>query len=114
VPEFGQSKRRRTGQVVGALLIKNPPAAEGNLLEEVEIGWHLRKSAWGKGYATEAARAGLDYARDRLALDRIIAVVFKENERSVAVTKRLGMTPRGPSDRYYGVTLELFELTLAD
>jgi RimJ/RimL family protein N-acetyltransferase len=61
---------------------------------EVEIGWRLHPSAWGHGYATEAARAALT-ASTHLHLDRIIAIIDTRNTRSIAVATRLGMSPEG-------------------
>jgi ribosomal-protein-alanine N-acetyltransferase len=102
-------EEREKGAVVGAILVKHLPDAEGIPTEDLEIGWHLRKSAWGNGYATEAGLAGLSYAFGVLSEPVVYAVVYAENVRSIAVTQRLGMTPLGPTDRYYGVNLELFE-----
>jgi len=58
----------------------------------VEIGWRLARGAWGHGYATEAARACVDYGFDKLGLHEILAVAAKGNIRSHAVMRRLGMT----------------------
>jgi RimJ/RimL family protein N-acetyltransferase len=98
------------GQVVGALLVKNLPDAENTPTPDMEVGWHLRRSAWGNGYATEAAAGGVQYAFHSLRVPVLYAVVKPENTRSIAVTRRLGMKPLGQTDRYYGETLELFEL----
>lgn len=93
------------GTLVGATLLKPLPEAE-----EVEVGWHLGTAHQGKGYATEGARGALAHGFDDVGLDVVYAVVVKENAASVAVTRRLGMTYEGPTDRYYGRTLELFSL----
>jgi RimJ/RimL family protein N-acetyltransferase len=58
----------------------------------IEIGWRLARSAWGHGYATEAAQAALRYGFDVLELPEILAVTMARNERSQAVMRRLGMT----------------------
>ncbi|MFD7416419.1 GNAT family N-acetyltransferase [Kitasatospora purpeofusca] len=58
----------------------------------VEIGWRLARSAWGRGYATEAARAVLAFGFDTLELPEILAVTTATNLRSQAVMTRLGMT----------------------
>jgi RimJ/RimL family protein N-acetyltransferase len=94
------------GTLVGAILLKPLPDAD-----EVEVGWHLGKEHWGKGYATEGGRGAVTYGFDVLGLDAIYAVVVPENAASIAVARRLGMTPEGLTDRYYGRTLELFSLT---
>lgn len=58
----------------------------------VEIGWRLARSAWGHGYATEAARATLDFGFQTLGLAEILAVTTSANRRSQAVMERIGMT----------------------
>ena len=59
---------------------------------EVGLFWALFPDHWGKGYATEAARAMVSYAFDELELARIIATTEHDNVRSIGVMKRLGMT----------------------
>ncbi|KOT59148.1 MULTISPECIES: GNAT family N-acetyltransferase [Streptomyces] len=65
----------------------------------VEIGWRLARSAWGQGYATEAARAALAFGFDTLELPEILAVTTATNTRSQAVMRRIGMT-RNPTDDF--------------
>jgi RimJ/RimL family protein N-acetyltransferase len=55
-----------------------------------EIGWRLKRSAWGKGYATEAARAILDHAFGTVGSRRVVAATHSENKRSKRVVERLG------------------------
>ncbi|MFF1698231.1 GNAT family N-acetyltransferase [Streptomyces sp. NPDC058257] len=57
---------------------------------EIEIGWRLGRAAWGKGYATAAALAAVERVRAAGVRD-VVAVVDAGNERSAAVTRRLGM-----------------------
>ena len=59
---------------------------------EHAIGYILRTDCWGRGYATEAATAIIDWARNELNISRIVCPVRPENEPSVAVAKRLGLT----------------------
>lgn len=58
----------------------------------VEIGWRLAREHWGRGYATEAARAALRYGFDQLGLDEIVSFTVPDNARSRAVMERIGMT----------------------
>ena len=58
----------------------------------VEIGWRLARPTWGYGYATEAARAALEFGFDAMGLPEIIAVTMAANLRSQAVMRRIGMT----------------------
>jgi RimJ/RimL family protein N-acetyltransferase len=57
----------------------------------IEIGWRLDRGAWGRGYATEAARAVLRDGFDRLGLPEIVAFTTKQNTGSQRVMTRLGM-----------------------
>jgi len=57
-----------------------------------EIGWRLTRTAWGHGYATEAARAVLEFGFGELALPEILAITTATNHRSQAVMRRIGMT----------------------
>jgi RimJ/RimL family protein N-acetyltransferase len=58
----------------------------------IEIGWRLARPAWGHSYATEAARAALQYGFDIMGLPEIVAVTMARNLRSQAVMRRIGMT----------------------
>lgn len=57
----------------------------------VEIGWRLAKGFWGKGYATEAAQAALDFAFRQLNLGEVYSFTSVVNKRSQAVMQRLHM-----------------------
>ena len=58
---------------------------------QAEIGWRLARHAWGRGYATEAARATLAWLFANLADDAAYAITHTGNSRSRAVMERLGM-----------------------
>ena len=60
--------------------------------DEVEIAWRLASQHWGRGYASEAARAWAAYAFTTLGLHRIISTTDRDNARSRGVMQRLGMT----------------------
>ncbi|HYN74830.1 MAG TPA: GNAT family N-acetyltransferase [Candidatus Limnocylindria bacterium] len=60
--------------------------------EDVEVGWRLAREHWGRGYATEAAKAWLWIAFEQLGEPRVISVTDLPNTRSIAVMRRLGMT----------------------
>ena len=57
----------------------------------VEVGWRLARKFWGKGFATEAARAALRVAFERLALPEVVSFTAVGNLRSRAVMERIGM-----------------------
>ncbi len=73
---------------------ENIPGIEG----AIEIGWRLRRDAWGRGYAREAAEASLGWGWNNLADDRIIAITIPANTRSWGLMERLGMTRRHDLD----------------
>jgi RimJ/RimL family protein N-acetyltransferase len=60
---------------------------------ETELGWALRKDAWGQGFATEAAAASLEWAFSRFEMPYVTAMISPDNDRSARVAERLGMTP---------------------
>jgi RimJ/RimL family protein N-acetyltransferase len=61
-------------------------------VDEVEIGYHVRTAFQGRGYATEAARACRDLARDRFGVRRLIAIIAPGNLPSQSVAGNLGLT----------------------
>ena len=74
---------------------------------DVELGYTLARDRWGRGYATEAARAVVEYGLGPLGLPEVLAEVDEGNAASVAVVKRLGMAAYavvpgalGPMTRY--------------
>ncbi|NUR82860.1 MAG: GNAT family N-acetyltransferase [Nonomuraea sp.] len=64
----------------------------------VEVGWRLATSAWGHGYATEAARRALEYGVG-MGIHDYVSMTAATNVRSQAVMRRLGMT-RDPADDF--------------
>ena len=80
---------------------------------EVELGYRLARAYWGRGYATEAARAVLDYAFRVLGLARLIALIDPDNVASIRVAEKLGMTHEADAllpgythpDRVYAIAL---------
>jgi RimJ/RimL family protein N-acetyltransferase len=64
-----------------------------------EIGWRLAASAWGRGYATEAATAAITTAFDQAGLEEVVSFTTTSNLRSQKVMQRLGMT-HDPSEDF--------------
>ena len=93
------------GAPAGTVLLKPLPDGVG----EVEVGWHLHPDSWGRGYATEAARAVVERGF-QAGLPEVYAVVRPGNEPSLAVCRRLGMQPLGRTSRWYSCELEAFRL----
>ncbi len=73
--------------VIGGIALKRRELDSG---VEFELGYHLGRRWWGRGYATEAGRAMLDEARAR-GLTRVAAFIHPDNWRSQKVAERLGM-----------------------
>lgn len=67
------------------------PAPDHPLGFHHEIGWRFKRAAWGRGYATECAKAALEHAIARTGLSDIIAYTGPDNLRSQAVMKRLAL-----------------------
>ena len=61
----------------------------------LEIGWALRRDFWGRGYASEIGRAGLDYAFDVVGARAVVSCTVRNNARSRAVMERIGMRYAG-------------------
>src|SRR5262249_51921733 len=81
-------EERSTGLLAGRVGCWQPEGWPG-----FEIGWTLRRQFWGRGYATEAALASLDFAFSRLGQARVISLIDPENGPSIAVAARVGMSP---------------------
>jgi RimJ/RimL family protein N-acetyltransferase len=71
---------------------------ESPVTPAIEIGWRLRRDAWGHGYATEAARAALRYAFEELALDEIVSFTTAANTASRRVMERIGLVRDAAAD----------------
>lgn len=74
---------------------------------EVEVAYELAPRVWGHGYATEAARALIEYGFDELQLRRIVALILPANARSRNVASKCAMTLEGPG-RFYGLELVVY------
>lgn len=74
------------------------PSFEAHFTPCTEIGWRLARSAWGRGYATQAARAALAFGFGELGLAEIVSFTALANARSIAVMERLGMRRDGEFD----------------
>ncbi|MFG3309168.1 GNAT family N-acetyltransferase [Streptomyces wuyuanensis] len=78
------------GEVLGFTGAQPWPHESFGPVGEIEIGWRLARPYWGRGYATAAARTTLDRLRSA-GVPSVVAMVDSRNERSIAVTRRLGM-----------------------
>ena len=60
-------------------------------VDELEVGYHVRPSLQGRGIATEAARASLDFAADHLGAERVVAIIHPDNVASQRVAEKVGL-----------------------
>jgi len=81
---------RETGEFAGDCGL-TPQYVDG--VKEIEVGYHVRPSLQGHGYATEAAAAARDFARDKLFLSRLIAIINPDNAPSQRVAEKIGLSP---------------------
>ncbi|MGA8309223.1 MAG: GNAT family N-acetyltransferase [Terriglobales bacterium] len=61
-------------------------------VDEIEIGYHVRRDLWGQGYAPEVARACRDYGFERLSAKRLISLIRPENLPSRRVAEKIGLS----------------------
>jgi RimJ/RimL family protein N-acetyltransferase len=80
-----------SGEFIGYVGLKTVEF-QAHFTPAMEIGWRLARSAWGKGYATEAAKAVLAKAFDEWQINEIVSLTTVQNVRSRQVMERLGMT----------------------
>ena len=95
-------EERATGAFLGRLGCWRP---EG--WPALEIGYTLARPHWGRGFASEGARASLAYARDVLGADRVCSIIRPDNTASVRVAERLGAV-RGEELEFFGGRSLLF------
>ncbi len=86
---------RSIGEFIGFVGLEVPPATLP-CSPCVEVGWRLAAAHWGRGYATEGAKAALGIGFERLGLEEIVSFTAVGNRRSRAVMERLGMTESDP------------------
>jgi len=75
------------------------PAFDAHFMPAVEIGWRLAFEHWGKGLATEGARAAVDFGLNDLGLEQVVSFTVSDNLRSRRVMERLGMM-HDPADDF--------------
>jgi ribosomal-protein-alanine N-acetyltransferase len=74
------------------------PSFRAHFTPCVEIGWRLAANYWGRGLATEGARAVVKYAFEELALDALVSFTVPRNIRSRRVMEKIGMTHNASDD----------------
>lgn len=95
--EFGERgfglwalERRDHGEFIGFMGLHQVPF-QAPFTPAVEVGWRMRQSSWGQGFATEAARCALGFAFKERALQEVVSFTIPANLRSQGVMQRIGM-----------------------
>lgn len=90
-PELGlwATVHKETGQFIGRCGLL-PWTIDGR--QEVEVAYMIAKRYWGQGLGTEAAQAILDYGFNNLGLSRLICLIDQENQASIRVAEKIGMS----------------------
>lgn len=100
--DFGHTfwllERKSDGELIGFCGLKRVNAEGTDLRGQFEVGWRLRETAWGQGYAKEAAIASLDLAFGRFDAPHVVALTIGPNRESQGLMERLGMTRRADLD----------------
>lgn len=87
---FWAAELLETGQLMGFIGL-NQVSFEADFTPAVEIGWRLAPDFWGKGLASEGAKACLQFAFERLRVSEVVSFTPLQNQRSYHVMERIGM-----------------------
>ena len=130
LPRFLRSNTRSDGFGVWAAIQKStadflgwfsfqPADADGASAGDATLGYRLRQAAWGKGYATEGARALIRKGFTELGVQRVVATTYQDNHASRRVMEKAGMrlvrryhmTPEAllAQDTYHSTSLDLWD-----
>jgi len=115
---------RQTGEKCGTAALLPMPIEEkdtdfslvapGKIPEgDIEIGYYLKRSAWGRGYATEASRRLLEFVFRETELRELVATFDRENTASRHVLEKIGFVNRGTM-RCYGQQSPCYRITRAE
>jgi [ribosomal protein S5]-alanine N-acetyltransferase len=102
-------RRREDDLLLGSITLRRMPPFD----EDLELAWQFAPEHWGKGFATEAARAVAAWAFDDAAHE-LFAVMRPANERAEKLARRLGMQWVGETNKYYDLRLQVFRLRPPD
>ena len=86
-------EERTSGHLIGRAGIINPAEWPG-----AEVGYLLGRAWWGRGFATEAAAAAMDWGFEEIGVDDLLSLIDPANQASIAVVTRLGESLRGDTD----------------
>lgn len=83
-------EERQSGEMIGRIGCWQPEGWPG-----FEIGWSLRRAYWGRGLATEGAKAAIDYTFHELKQSHLVSLIIPENIASIGVAQKLGQKLQG-------------------
>ena len=83
-------EEKMTGAMIGFIGFSSP-AWKAHFTPCIEIGWRLGSQYWGKGYATEGAKAVLEYGFRQFDWDQILSFTVPDNSRSIRVMEKIGL-----------------------
>ena len=81
---------RESGRMIGFAGLSQPDFLP-EIMPAVELGWRFARESWGNGYATEAARAALEFALGDRGIEAIVSIFQRENRASAGIVRKLGM-----------------------
>jgi RimJ/RimL family protein N-acetyltransferase len=81
---------RESGELIGFVGLSHPSVPA--LATEVEVGWRLARAHWGHGLATEGGAAAVSHAFERCGIERLVCIVDRDNQASLAVARKLGFS----------------------
>lgn len=93
---------RATGDVIGRVGLWHPAN-----VDDIELGWVIRRSRWGQGFATEAADAALRWTWGHVAADRILSFIQPDNAPSIRVAEKIGQRFERV-DTVHGATMRVY------
>jgi RimJ/RimL family protein N-acetyltransferase len=102
---FWAVEEKATGALVGRVGCWQPEGWLG-----FEVGWSLARKFWGRGFATEAARASLRYAFEHLDQARVVSLIHPENLPSMRVAERIGERRDGEGE-VVGIKVCIYAIT---
>ena len=94
------AEEKASGALIGRIGLLNPEGWPG-----LEVGWLVARSHWGRGLATEGARASLAYAFEELGANHVISLIRPDNAASIRVAEKLGETRGRETELFGGETL---------
>ena len=112
---------RETGEKLGSAYLFPMPTEEDDIVyglldmgqmpdADIEVGYFLKRSAWGKGYATEVCRRMLQFVFQQTSLQEVVASVHEENVESKHVLEKCGCLYQGQT-KAWGMDGPIFKIT---